>query len=227
MVRRLTHVPHAAKHRLQIEDLRDQLSRGCDVETLRGYEGAATRAYYEGFRLRIKKPEFAFISRTKRPPKDPINALLSLAYTLVFGEIHTGLIVAGLDPHPGLLHDLRSGHAALASDVSEPYRILVADSFVLDLVNKAQVSVGDFEVRASGGFYLKNDPRRVVLHAWEAFVGRAPGGRGAAPRDLMVGACAAMRRVVLGECQTLDLPLTSASLVDEPVAAESEDAASC
>jgi len=223
MLRRLTHVSAAGPCRRSIEDLLPKLEGAQDLDALRGYEGAATKVYYEAFRLRVKPPEFGFGQRTKRPPKDPMNSLLSFAYTLVFGEVHTGLLAAGLDPHPGLLHDLRSGHAALASDLSEPYRVLIADSFVLDLVNKGQVTVHDFESLATGGCYLKDEPRRKVLRAYEAFVGRRPGGKGSAPRLLIQGACSAMRRVVLGEERDLALPLGLKDLHEEDGNADSAD----
>jgi len=125
------------------------------------------------------------------------------------------LLAHGLDPHPSFLHELRSGHAALASDMSEPYRILIADSFVLDLVNKRQVTPQDFQKHADGSFWLNSEPRRTVLTAYEGFMGRPLGGRSAAtPRRLIEAAVRSLLRVVLGEASELRLPLGATDVAE-------------
>jgi CRISPR-associated endonuclease Cas1 len=153
--------------------------------------------------------------RTKRPPRDPINSLLSFAYSLVFGEMQTALLAEGLDPYPGLLHDLRPNHPALASDLVEPYRVLVADSFVLSLVNTGQIKEADFDRQANGAVYMNDEGRRTFLRAYEAFIERSPARAQpwATPRRLVHAAARAMRGVVLGEREDLDLPLR---LEEEP-----------
>ncbi|MBI5161632.1 MAG: CRISPR-associated endonuclease Cas1 [Micrococcales bacterium] len=211
MLRRLANanaeLAEAARER--IRQTHAALHRATDAESLRGYEGAATKAYYEGFATRIRRQGFELHGRTRRPPRDPINSLLSFAYSLLFGEMQTVLLAHGLDPHPGVLHDLHRNHPALASDLIEPYRILVADSFVLALVNNRQVAPDGFERHATGGVYMTRDTSRVVLAAYESFMDRpSGGGRGSgSPRLLIDAAARAMLRVVLGETDDLVLPL--------------------
>jgi len=218
MQRRLSNLKHATTIREQLDQLHRGLETAIDADSLRGYEGAATRFYYEGFGSRIRRPEFAFKERTKRPPKDPLNSLLSFAYSLIFSEMQTALLAHGLDPYPGFLHDLDRGHPALASDLSEPYRVLVADSFVLTVVNEGRVKPEGFEKQAKGAVYMTSETRHRVIDAYEGFMARPLGGaKGAAsPRVLIDSAARAMLHVVLGEAEELSLPLTS-SIVENSV----------
>ena len=198
----------ADSQRVRIERLLEEVDKAPDPGVLRGLEGAATRVWYEAFGKRIQRSGFEFNTRTKRPPRDPINSLLSFAYSLIFGEMQTALLAHGLDPHPGLLHDLRLRHPALASDLIEPYRILIADTFVLSVVNRGQFDIKDFGDYAGGGVYLSGKGRRRFLHAFEEFIVRPLGPPGSAtPRQLLEGAALAMLRVVLGDTDELDLPL--------------------
>jgi hypothetical protein len=199
--------------RAEVETLRTRLSEAPDIPTLMGLEGAATKAYYRGFAARIRRPEFALTERTKRPPRDPINSLLSFSYSLIFGEMQTALLAHGLDPHPGLLHELRRGHPALASDLIEPYRPLIADSFVLLLVNGGIMQPSDFEEKG-GGCYLTADGRRRLLHVFERQMNRRQGSA-PGPRQMLQGAAQAMLQVVLGERQDLHLPLKTDELSDD------------
>ncbi len=230
MLRRLRYEGPARPARERILETRAKLAACFDLTELRGHEGAATRAYYEGFAALLKPPEFAFKGRTKRPPRDPLNSLLSFAYSLIFGEMQTALLEEGLDPHPALLHDLRPNHPALASDLVEPYRVLVADRFVLRVVNTRQVKPEDFERQSTGAVYLTGPGRKVFLSAYEAFMDRAMAGArgGVTPRRLIHAAGRAMLRVVLGEAEALALPLGALDTpLDQPDdAAESEAAAS-
>jgi CRISPR-associated protein Cas1 len=228
MLRRLRFIPEAAAARERVAATRARLATCFDLTELRGHEGDATRAYYEGFALRLQPPEFAFKGRTKRPPRDPLNSLLSFSYSLIFGEMQTALLAEGLDPHPALLHDLRPNHPALASDLLEPYRVLIADSFVLTLVNTRQVKADDFEKQDGGAVYLTGPGRKVFLAAYEAFMDR-PSRRaaGVTARRLIHAAARAMLRVVLGESEDLALPLGALdddALDGEPVAAVPEAA---
>lgn len=203
--------PSEGEARRAVEELCLRLPAATDANELRGLEGAATRAYYQGFAGRIRVAEFAFKGRSRRPPRDPVNSLLSFAYSLLLGEIQTALLAHGLDPHPGLVHDLGRHHPALASDLVEPYRILVADRFVLWVINRKLVRAVDFIAEKDGGIYMGQDARRVVLDAYERFMERRPGGGepGApgTPRRVVRQAAMAMLSVVLGESSELRLPL--------------------
>lgn len=223
MLRRLAGTPAAANARASITELLPSTASAVDSASLRGVEGAASRAYYQGFAARVRVPEFAFSRRSRRPPRDPVNSLLSFAYSLLFAEMQTALLAHGLDPHPGLLHDLARNHPALASDLIEPYRILVADSFVLTLVNNGRVKPDGFE-RREDAILMNDETRRTVLAEYEHFMERPAGGAkgvGGGPRRLIDLAARHMLKVVLGEQDRLDLPLV-ASGTDEAEATDAE-----
>lgn len=209
MLRRLRPLPTAREHRDKIETLQSAVAAAGDFNALRGAEGMASRVYYEGFALRIRVPDFAFRERSRKPPRDPINSLLSFTYSLLFSEMLTALLVCGLDPHPGLVHELRPNHPALASDLIEPYRILVADTFVLTLVNTRQVNAEGFFPQADKGIYMTAETRKDVLTAFEHFMTRPLGGAKGdlTPRQLLDAAAQAYLGVVLGEADALRLPL--------------------
>lgn len=197
-----------------IDPLRDTLTRlhhqaqsAGDLDALRGCEGNATRVWYQILNHQISDPAFRFAKRRKRPPRDPANSLLSFSYSLLFGEMQTALLGEGLDPHPGLLHKSRPDHAALASDLIEPYRILIADSFVRGLVNNRRVHADDFHKQKNGGVYLQNEDRRKVLEAFEHHMeAPGPGNYIPVPRQALSLAAHAMLQVVLGETRDLVLP---------------------
>lgn len=231
MLRRLRPVAAAQEQRTRIEKLQAAVAAAGDFDALRGAEGMSSRVYYEGFARRIRVPEFAFTERSRKPPRDPINSLLSFSYSLLFSEMLTALLVCGLDPHPGLVHELRPQHTALASDLIEPYRILVADSFVLTLVNTRQVNAEGFARQADKGIYMTAETRRDVLTAFEHFMTRPLGGaRGdLTPRQLIDAAAQAYLSVVLGEAEELRLPLGSGDFpsdaADPPPATAAADQA--
>jgi CRISPR-associated protein Cas1 len=216
MLRRLSNVPEAAEARGELSRIREGLGAAGTPEVLRGHEGAATKSYYRAFATRIRKPGFAFTVRSRRPPRDAVNSLLSFAYALLFAEMQTALLAHGLDPSPALLHDLHRNHLALASDLIEPYRVLIADSFVLWLVNTGQVEAEGFEPRG-GGVYMKRETLLAVIAAYEQYMmRRGGGGKGAAPpRWLVDEAARSMLAVVLGERERLELPLVPAGMGEE------------
>lgn len=209
MIRRLYRVTAAGKTRQALRGIVEKLPQASGPEQLRGYEGAATRAYYEMMPYRLRVSGFEFTGRSKRPPLDAINSLLSFSYSLIFGEMQTALLARGLDPYPAVLHNLHRNHPALASDLIEPYRVLIADSFTLGLVNQKQVHSDGFETRARNAVYMTPETRKTVLHAYETFMDRPTGGgKGAGtPRGLIELAARAMLSVVLGEVDRLELPL--------------------
>lgn len=113
------------------------------LEELRGYEGAASAAYYKAFR-RFLKGDLGFERRNHHPPRDPVNALLSLGYTLLYNNIYGLINIVGLDPYQGFFHETKHGHAALASDLMEEWRPLIVDSIVLSMINRGELSKSDF-----------------------------------------------------------------------------------
>lgn len=136
------------------------------IDTLMGYEGKAADDYFSVFKHLIRQPDFDFDTRRRRPPTDPVNALLSFCYTLLIHDCRSALETTGLDPASGFLHQLRSGRPSLALDLVEEFRPMV-DRFVLSLINKRQLVKKDFETQANGAVTLKDDARRTLLAAWQ------------------------------------------------------------
>lgn len=139
---------------------------------LRGIEGTAARLYFGALpaavaeRQRLPGVGFTFEGRSRRPPADALNCLLSFCYGLLTKEVTGAALAVGFDPYVGLFHRPRFGRPALALDLAEEFRPLLADSVVLGLVNNGEVKVSDFLVRA-GGVGLTADGRKAVLRAWE------------------------------------------------------------
>lgn len=140
-----------------------------DVEALRGYEGAAARAYFGGlpFAVRQHMETFAFAGRSRRPPRDPANALLSFLYALLLSDCVAALQAAGLDPSVGYLHEDRPGRPSLALDLMEEFRSLVADRLALSLINLRQLTAEDFDQHEGGAVLLNDRGRRTVVTAYQ------------------------------------------------------------
>ncbi|MBB6694122.1 type I-C CRISPR-associated endonuclease Cas1 [Cohnella xylanilytica] len=144
--------------------------RACeDLERLRGLEGQAAVSYNKIFDQMIlqQKDAFYFHTRSRRPPLDNVNAMLSLAYTLLAHDVASALEGVGLDAYVGFLHRDRPGRASLALDVMEELRGVYADKFVLSLINKKMVTKGDFLNKENGAVLLKDEARRSFLAAWQ------------------------------------------------------------
>ncbi len=137
----------------QLNALLSNLDRVTSLDALLGLEGAASQAYFQGFAALIGEAlPFDFQRRTRRPPKDPVNALLSLGYTLLCSDCITASQIAGLDPYVGLYHIAVYGRPALALDLMEEFRVLLVDSVVLSLLNKRSIQADHFEEKYGGWF---------------------------------------------------------------------------
>jgi len=141
-------------------------------ESLLGVEGAAARSYFSCLPEMIREDKrlpgepFDFEGRNRRPPKDAVNCLLSYVYSLLVKDCTVTLFAVGFDPYLGLFHRPRFGRPALALDLAEEFRPLIADSVVINLVNNGEVGASDFVVRA-GGVALTAAGRKAVLAAYE------------------------------------------------------------
>ena len=140
-----------------------------DLDSLRGMEGAGATAYFRVLDDMIlnSKESFFFRGRTRRPPLDAFNALLSFAYSLLAHNCASALESVGLDSYVGFLHRDRPGRTSLALDLMEELRPCLADRFVLTLVNNRVVKPSDFQQRESGAVLLTDDARRSFLKAWQ------------------------------------------------------------
>jgi len=150
----------------RLERARRKAAKASSIEAVRGQEGAAGAAYYEAFGRMIKAEGFSFEKRTKRPPKDTVNALLSLGYTLLHNNVYAMINVVGLDPYQGFFHAVKHGHPALASDLSEEFRAIVVDSLVLAVINKGIIKPGDFRP-SRGGIYLTKEGLKKFVGQYE------------------------------------------------------------
>ena len=140
-----------------------------DLDTLRGVEGEAARQYFSGLNLLVRadlRDAFQMDGRSRRPPRDRFNALLSFLYAMWMNDCRSALEAAGLDPQVGFLHALRPGRAALALDLMEEFRPW-ADRLVLSLINRGQIVAGDFVLREGGGVSLQPDARKAVVVAYQ------------------------------------------------------------
>ncbi len=140
-----------------------------DLDLIRGDEGEAARAYFGAFgrMVRDDRSHFGLDTRTRRPPRDRMNALLSFLYTLLRADCAAALEGVGLDPQVGFFHALRPGRPALALDLMEEFRPALVDRLALTLVNRAQLRADDFEDHPGGAVYLNEAGRKTTIVAYQ------------------------------------------------------------
>ena len=149
--------------------IRERIARLSDAGTadhVRGIEGDAARIYFRALGQAVASSDLQFSRRTRRPPRDPVNALLGFCYALLVTECIGAAESVGLDYQLGFFHRPRPGRPSLALDLAEELRALT-DRFVVSLIRRRQVSAGDFVLTPGGGVYLTDDGRAGVLKAWE------------------------------------------------------------
>lgn len=150
-------------HRLK--RLKDQIPDITEIDRLRGIEGAASAAYFGVFR-ELLAPEWTFDGRTRRPPKDAVNALLSFGYALLGTSVESAVYTTGLDPYLGFFHVVDYGRPSLVLDLMEEFRPIIVDSLVLNVVNHRLLTPDDFQRRGEGVF-LKDDARPRYIAAYQ------------------------------------------------------------
>jgi CRISPR-associated protein Cas1 len=141
-----------------------------DIDHIRGLEGEAAHAYFNVFDTMVKKEErqaFAMNGRSRRPPLDPMNGLLSFLYTLLLNDCITAVEGVGLDAQMGFLHAVRPGRPSLGLDMMEEFRSVLADRLALTLINRKQITDRSFEVRPGGATYLNDAGRKEVVVAYQ------------------------------------------------------------
>lgn len=147
----------------------EQIQGSQTKEQLRGYEGEAASIYFGVFDQLIlqQKKDFVFHGRNKRPPMDNVNALLSFVYTLLTNQITSALECVGLDPYVGYLHTDRPGRVSLSLDLIEELRAVLADRFVLSLINRKMISGKNFTRKENGAVLMDDELRKKVLTEWQ------------------------------------------------------------
>jgi len=145
------------------------LEQASSREELMGIEGIAAKAYFGAFPQMILRngDVFQFDGRNRRPPLDPVNAMLSFAYTLLGNEIASALETVGLDPAVGYLHTVRPGRASLALDLLEELRAPLADRFVVTQINLGSFTGKDFQKKENSAVFMTDDARKRFLSAWQ------------------------------------------------------------
>jgi CRISPR-associated protein Cas1 len=146
---------------------RRRVSKAKTVDEARGIEGEAAATYFAVFNDLLRGGGLTFGGRVRRPPTDPVNALLSFVYSLITQECLSALSGVGLDPYVGFLHKDRPGRASLALDLLEEFRAAWADRFILTLINRRQIQLNDFISEASGAVRLTDDARKNLLVAYQ------------------------------------------------------------
>lgn len=153
----------------QIERCLADAQRAPSLDVLRGTEGEGARAYFGAFDAMItaQRAGFAFHERSRRPPLDNVNALLSFLYALLAHDARSACEAAGLDPAVGFLHRDRPGRPGLALDLMEEFRAFLADRLALSLINRRQVQPSGFRAGESGGIQMDDTTRKAVLVAYQ------------------------------------------------------------
>jgi CRISPR-associated protein Cas1 len=147
----------------------EQTCRTQDLDSLRGLEGEAANVYFSTFDhlITAQKQAFSFRTRSRRPPLDPVNALLSFLYAMLGHDARAACEATGLDPQVGFLHRDRPGRAGLALDLIEELRPFLADRLALSLINRKQVQADGFTTAESGGVLMNDATRKAVLIAYQ------------------------------------------------------------
>lgn len=154
----------------KLAQLKGRAQRADSPEQLLGIEGSAARIYWDAFNTLICQdhPELAMAGRTRRPPKDPVNAMLSFGYALLTKDCTHAVASAGLDPYLGVFHQSHHGSPALALDLIEPFRAIIVDSSVFQLIRRGQVSPDDFKRSEDDqGVRMRPQMRKKLLQAYE------------------------------------------------------------
>ena len=152
-----------------LSDALHNLKKSSDIDEIRGLEGISANEYFQVFDTMVKENRETFLvkSRNRRPPRDPMNALLSFLYTLLLNDCVSAIEGVGLDPQMGFLHALRPGRPSLGLDLMEELRSVLADRLALTLINLKQLTQKDFEERTGGAVYLNEVGRKTVVVAYQ------------------------------------------------------------
>ncbi|MEK6320468.1 MAG: CRISPR-associated endonuclease Cas1 [Acidobacteriota bacterium] len=190
----------------QLAFLAEEAGHRRTVDSLRGIEGQAAAVYFPGFGKALRR-QLQFTKRTRRPPKDPVNALLSFGYTLLYGEAIAALACVGFDSYLGFLHSFHYGRCSLALDLMEEFRPLIVDRLVLKIINLEVVKPDDFETVPNTGVNLNTGARKRFFREYETvmsdqFKNAVEGEQTSLRRALHQQALALQRAVIEGGAYT-------------------------
>ena len=162
----IAHLDKSSKYLTEILSILNEVN---DVDELRGIEGIAQVTYFSCFNNMIlnQKEDFKFDTRSRRPPLDPINAMLSFMYSVLSNDVASALESVGLDAYAGFMHTDRPGRISLALDLVEELRAPIADRFVLSLINMNQIKKDDFLYEDNGAVLIKEDSSKKIIGLWQ------------------------------------------------------------
>jgi len=156
---------------VKIAELRENSQRVSDIKQAAGCEGMCARLYFEALSMLIDR-DISFSGRSRRPPEDKFNSMLSFGYTLMMYEVYNAIELRGLNPYAAFLHKDRTGHPALASDLMEEWRPVIVDSLAMSLANTHEIKPEHFYEAENAGIYLTDAGRRVFLDKFEKRIRR-------------------------------------------------------
>lgn len=136
------------------------------INRIMGYEGVAAQNYFSALGEMVSK-EFSFEKRSRRPPRDMFNSMLSFGYSLLMSEVHTAINNSGLHPYFGFMHAMKEHHPTLASDLMEEWRPILIDSMVMSLISHNEIKPSCFEIGNENGIYLNSAGQKIFLNAYE------------------------------------------------------------
>lgn len=155
-----------SKEMFTLKKMRQKVESAVSIESLLGIEGASAATYFSMYKRWIPLP-WKFEKRTVNPPKDEVNALMSLSYTLIYNRLESLLNLAGLDAYQGFFHAPKDGHASLASDLTEEFRTIFCDALVLKLIRRKQLNLNQFE-KQEGKIRLSKEGSKIYFGEFEA-----------------------------------------------------------
>lgn len=153
----------------EIDNCLEKIKESDDKDTIRGYEGVIAKTYFDCFDELIlqQKSDFHFNGRSKRPPEDNVNSMLSLLYTFLAHDIGSALSAVGIDSYVGFMHTDRPGRMSMALDVMEELRGFMVDRTVLSMINLKIIGKNDFEEKESGAVLIKESGRKKIIEYWQ------------------------------------------------------------
>lgn len=150
-----------------LRKIAEKIANSDSIDQLLGIEGIGSKYYFQGFAKLFKSEEFRFEKRIAHPPKDPINAMLSLGYSLLYNEIEAAMNAVGLDPYLGNLHTIEVSKKSLLFDLTEEFRCIIVDSFVVTAINRNEFTKSDFEEKEEGIVHFTKDAIKRFIDKFE------------------------------------------------------------
>lgn len=187
---------------VRIKALQHRVTELSDIDQVRGLEGSAAREFFAVFGLLLRNPEFPFSGRNRRPPLDPVNAMLSFVYTLFTNEVLNAIRVTGLDPYLGALHETSSGRPSLACDLVEEWRVF-GERLVLGLINRRVITPNDFIHRDNAATAAGQRPVEMKPAVGKAMIGAWRRLLDSQLNYPATGLTTSLRWIIHGQCRRL------------------------